>query len=303
MAEWVSSSFVPFDDSLSKPSKVNRAADPNNPPADTTAIDRLRQGVELKEYKHLYASTQAKFWGGRVKEDQTLSHEMEQQNYGSPVGFTEFYGAVVWKETQKFDAASYITMGAAAYPFPLLFNDGPQGQEVCTIEAFDIPFKKDETAAKMLADLRVPRASLDDGNALDGRTAPTNGLRTGNSRLEQFVEYAQPIATRAFLDGDGGTFGLTQTGSILIPGRVLTTQRMLTPYKDREVNDELLTQTSANATMQAALRSLDGFKLDKSPTLAPNGYKSMPAGNDVYGPKQARYGTDSIAFVGRIRGS
>lgn len=303
MAEWVTSSFVPFDDSLSRPAKVNRTADPSNPPADTRPYERFRQGVELREYRHLYGSTQSKFWGGRVKEDLTISHELEPQNFGAPVSFTEFYGTTTWKETQKFDPIRYILEGPEAYPYPLIFNEGPQGQEVCSIESFDIPFKKDETAAKMLADLRVPRASLDDGNALDGRTAPTNGLRTGNSKVEQFVETTQPLVVRPFLDSDGGTYGNTPQGSVHLPGRVLTTQRLITPYKDRDTDDELITQTSASTGLKAALRNLDGFKTDKSSTIAPNGYKSTTAGSDVYGPKQARYGTDSIAFVGRIRGS
>lgn len=303
MAEWVSSSFTPFDDSLSRPKKVNRNADPNNPPADTSVYERFRQGVELKEYRHLYGSTQAKFWGGRVKEDLTLTHEMEHQNFGAPVSFTDFYGTTSWKETQKFDPVRYILEGPEAYPYPLIFNEGPQGQEVCSIEAFDIPFKKDETAAKMLSDLRVPRASLDDGNAVDGRTAPTNGLRTGNSKVEQFVEVTQPLVVRPFFDSDGGTYGETPEGSIRLPGRVLTTQRLLTPYKEKDVNEELIAQTNAGSGLQTALRNLSGFKTDKSSTIAPNGYKSTAAGSDVYGPKQARYGTDSIAFVGRIRGS
>lgn len=58
---------------------------------------------------------------------------------------------------------------------------------------------------------------------------------------------------------------------------------------------------SEEITMKSVVSSMRGYKLNSG--MLPFGAKSATAGGDVYGPNQAKYGTDSITFRNRLRGS
>jgi len=76
----------------------------------------------------------------------------------------------------------------------------------------------------------------------------------------------------------------------------------LPPYEDTG-NYPLITELQTdNSDLISILHTSTSLNLDDD-LRKRYGIKSTPAGQDVYGPKQARYGTDSIAYSGYLRGS
>jgi len=76
----------------------------------------------------------------------------------------------------------------------------------------------------------------------------------------------------------------------------------VTPPFDDLGNDKLVDSLSGSATWTGFLKTSGSVNLDGD-IREQHGVRSAPAGTDVYGPGQAQYGTDSIAFTGHYRGS
>lgn len=290
MTFWVTGSLLPFNDQQVYP--VDTQFTSSDPPMDTTPYDNFRQGTEIKTMKHLVGSSQVKMWGGGFDYRGRITHEQQIVTYGQAVSFTEFYNNHEFNETLiKFDPVEYISL-INNYPFPITFNQGPQQQQEAIIEPFTIPQRLPSTEGFNLA--RTIKAEIEDGNHLDG-------ILAGNSRIEQFIELDPPIKVRPWLDHGAEHFGDTYTGSIVTPGVITNEQRKLNPYIDTE-NLYIINQLSADTSFKEVLKIMKfGSGIDED--LRPRDKKSTSAGSTIYGPSQARTGTDSIAFIGTLRGS
>lgn len=251
---------------------------------DTSQIDRFRQGVSMRTNEHVYETMQPKIWAGNLK------HVTRVVTIGQARSFTEFFDTKLFEEKPEFNPVWYIE--DPDYPFPIIFNDGPQEEEEAIIEPFTIPMRKKSIEGPFYP--RTPKASLEDGNGFDD-------LRGGTNRVEQFIDYAQPLDPRFFLDEGQEYFGGVNNGSIIIEGFTPVIIRNLDPFndtKDESIVDRLETN---DADFISAVKALDvDLSEDIRETFT---RKSATAGGDVYGPDNAIYGTDSIAFRGTTRGA
>lgn len=256
---------------------------------DTSLIDRFRQGVEIRTSRHVYESVQGKIWAGN------LNHFVLVRTIGQARSFTEFENTPIFDDnTRKFDPVLYIEaqLYDVQYPYPIIFNNGPQQEEEASIEPLTIQFRKANNEGRYPA--RSVKASLEDGNNFDSE-------ELASSRVQQFIDFTPPNEARFFLDEGQQYIGTDVTSSIIIEGFTPFIQREIIPYdetRDERIVNRIQTADPAFISVLKALNfDLDGDireEFDK---------KSATAGNDVYGPDAALAGTDSIAFVGRIRGA
>lgn len=251
---------------------------------DTSTIDRFRQGVEMRIPKHVYSSTQPKLWTGNLK------HKINLTTYGQARSFVEFDNSKIFDEKPEFNSVWYIN--DPNYPLPIVFNDGPQEEEEAIIEPFTIPMRKNTNEGPFYP--RSPKASLEDGNNFDN-------LNGGTTRVEQFIEYSLPLEPRFFLDEGQSYFGGITSGSIIIEGFTPFINRNIDPFNDTKFETIVDGIQTTDTTFIAELMKLD-FDLseDIRGTFA---RKSATAGNVVYGPDSAKYGTDSITYCGLTRGA
>ena len=276
MAYWISSSVVPFDDTLTITTLIGLNSVTTGV-SNTKPIDGFRQGVELNTVDKFFISTQPKLWGGSIKFDGKVSHLNETYTYGQAVSFAEFFGKSQFDDRlKKFDSTLYINLGGS-YPFPLFFNEGPQQQEENVVEPITIPFRKNSPEyVGYLA--KGIHGSLEDGQ---------DDKFFGTTPISHFFEYGVPLKTMPFLDQGEQRLGDAFSGSVIIPGYVSMEKTKIRPYNDQDP-EILIIETSGSK---------------KSSTILPYCQKSAAAGGDVYGPNQGKYGTDSITFRNRIRGS
>lgn len=292
MAYWVTGSYTPFDDSLKAPTKV--PVDTSKIPIDTRAYDQLRQGVEITHPKFLFAGTQPKILGGggpdRFGRMHHFNNEIEQ--YGTAVSFTDFFGTAAWEELPKFDPVVYV-MDRLGYPYPIMFNNGPQQAQEAIIEPLTIPFRLSSNEGRMIA--HKVTGEYEDGNALD------DPYTKSSSQIENYIDINNtPLITRPFLDSGEERFGNSISGSVYRDGYVSTAQRLMVPFLDQEDQDRIIPSISGSVAMKAALRQLDFSTND---ILQPVGKKPSNSGFVNYGRNAAKYGTDSIAYSGWTRGS
>lgn len=256
---------------------------------DTSEIDRFRQGVEIKTSRHVFESVQGKIWAGN------LNHFVSVRTIGQARSFTEFENTPIFDDqTRKFDPVLYIEaqLFGVQYPFPIIFNNGPQQEEEASIEPLSIQYRKASNEGRYPA--HSVKGSLEDGNNFDSENL-------ASSRVQQFIDFTPPNEPRFFLDEGQQYIGTHVTASIIIEGFTPLTQREIIPYdetRDERIVNRIQTSNAAFISVLKALYfDLDGDireDFDK---------KSATAGNDVYGPDAALAGTDSIAFVGRTRGA
>jgi len=150
---------------------------------DTAQINQYRQGVSIRTSRHLFETTQPKIWAGN------LGHAVRVITIGQARDFTEFEDDPKFEELPEFNPSWYIE--DEDYPFPIIFNNGPQQEEEAIVEPFTIPFRKANPFGNFVP--RTPKAGLEDGNNFDNYDGGTN-------RVEQFIEYNQPRTARFFLD-------------------------------------------------------------------------------------------------------
>ena len=266
---------------------------------NTAAFDKFRQGVEMSRPVHVYGTTQPKLWSGN------LAHRPYQYNpYGQMRSWTEFENTTQYYDnTIPFDPVFYIKAqenGINSYPFPIYFNDGPQEGEEAAVEPLTIPFRLQSTVGEGAFPIHRPKGNLEDGN-------PTPDIPQSNNRVLQFIEYNAPLTSDPFLDagqqyiGDGPI-----EDDIIIEGYVDFNLRLGDPFDDTETS-ELVDQLVVDKASIDGLDFIEQLKLlhinlddDIRETYT---QKSATAGYTIYGPDQARYGTDSLTYSGWSRGS
>lgn len=122
----------------------------------------------------------------------------------------------------------------------------------------------------------------------------------------QLIPYASQLISDPFLDLGQRYFGAGSIEDmIVVEGYVDFIRTIIEPFNDlddEKVVDQLaLADTSQNALFISVLKKLD-INLDEDIRQTYT-QKSATAGYTIYGPNQARYGTDSVAYVGWSRGS
>lgn len=276
----IGTEFTPFNDLL-----------PNNYiPApfdtggiDTREVDSYRQGVEIITARHRFAGMQPKIWAGNIK------HYVNVNVLGQARSFTEFENNPTFKDLPIFDPVSFIELGNN-YPFPIIFNKGPQQEEEAIIEPITIPFRKNSNEGKNIAH-RV-HGSLEDGNNFQDFNRSAN-------RIQQFISYKE-LEFRFFLDDGGDYVGLgTIQNSIIIPQYVSTHEGQPEFFDETSVDDLVESIKTNDIYFTNILKQMD-YNIDED--LRPNQSKSANAGFFVYGGNSSQYGTDSIAYLGRFRG-
>jgi hypothetical protein len=264
---------------------------------NTSAIDGLRQGVEIRTNKHLFKSNQPKMWSGNFKHDTRITTFGQFRSWSEYQNDISYYDNVI-----PFDPVLYLKSqknGMDTYPYPIYFNNGPQQGEEAVIEPLTKPFRLLQSMAEGAYPIHRPKGNLEDGN-------PDTNLPQGNSRVVQFIPYVSQLIADPFLEsgqkyiGDG-----TIENMIIVEGYVDFVRTIIEPFNDLD-NEKIVDQISledtvGNAIFITELKKLD-INLDEDLRQTYT-QKSATAGYTVYGPNQARYGTDSVAYVGWSRGS
>lgn len=289
MAYWVSGSSTPFDDTLTIKSTFGLNTVTSGG-IDTRTIDPFRQGIELNTIDKFFIGIQPKLWGGSIKFDGTVSHLHDTRTYGQSVSFPEFFGTPDFNDKLRiFDPVLYIEL-EGTYPFPLLFNKGPQQNEENIIEPLTIPFRK-STHESVGYLVRNMHGSYEDGqNDRFGR---------GTIPLSSFYKFGKKEETRSFFDGGEVILGDILSGSIVVPGYASFTEQKIRPFSD-QISEFLLTNVTSGSLKDTLIR-MSGYRTTSG--FIPFGQRSGAAGRDVYGFRQATVGTDSLSFIGRLRGS
>jgi hypothetical protein len=270
---------------------------------DTSTIDGLRQGVSLRTQRHVYGSVQPKIWSGN------LQHFILVRTLGQARSFTEFdnsplfvdilptfdTGSIgVGKTPAHFNPVQYLT--DPLYPFPIIFNNGPQQEEEAIIEPLTIAYRRASNEGNTLR--RTVKGSLEDGNNFDSDKGATN-------RIEQFVSFTPPSEPRFFLDEGavyfGDNNGLNPERGIAIENFIPFIQREIVPYNETR-NERIVERIRTNDPDFISVLKALKFDLDND-IREQFDKKSATAGSDVYGPDAGYIGTDSIAYVGRTRGA
>lgn len=283
--------FTPFDES--KAGKIQRAAAETTTAVrngiNTRGVDEFRQGIELTTQAHRLKGLGAKIWAGNTEGFVTI------RTFGQAPSFSEYEGSIAFEELPKFNPVGYIQSGPA-YPLPIIFNNGPQQNKETSLQPFVIPFRSAFDDIDGPEKPRSVKASLEDGNQ-DGRF-----ISGRTSRIEQFVSYI-PASLEPFLDEGDERIGDTEDGSILIEGYVWSGENYIIPFDDTRMHAIVTQLNTTDADIIRVLTSVDSqMNLDEDMREV-NGRASATAGNMVYGGSSARYGTDSIAYAGLVRGS
>lgn len=281
--------FTPFNDSPPPASLIRPVVSAST--IDTTEYNGLRQGVELTSIRHFSLSTQPKIWSGDIDSSGRIGHAISTRTYGQANSFTEYDGEIRWLDAGEFLPVDYMILGGTN-SFPqanIVFNDGPQEALEAILQPFTIPGRTKSTETTWF--VKQPHGELSDGNDLDS-------LERAASRVEQFHAYISPSVNRPFLEPGSHNSGITATYN----GYWNSAQRVNLPFFDNK-QKPVVDQTTSGAQSIIGTVLIDS-EMNDDQDLRPNGTRSAAAGRTgVYGPNQSRYGTDSLAFAGMLRGS
>lgn len=270
--------FTPFDDSQQV---IYTPTTSSTGGIDTSGIDQFRQGVEIKTNSQRFLSTQPKIWSG------DFHHYVTYSPIGQARSFTEYENSRVWEDLPEFSPVLYIELGSS-YPQPVVFNDDSP-QDETSVEPITIPYRKTSTEGPFFAH-RVA-GEVEDGNNFDSSFKNAN-------RTSQFWDYDDPIQNRPFLDEGQEVYGSLDSG-IVVDGDIFSKERLLRAFDDTTI-DDIVQSTSASSDLMAVLLDL---KMNLNEDLRPSRTRSANANTFIYGRDSAKYGAESIAFIGKIRGS
>lgn len=262
-------SFEPFSDVLLEQKEKTSGSVPNT---DTSAIDRYRQGIELQTRAQLYETIQPKIWGGTVSYTGKLNHQQDYWALGQAKDFTSVEGQTTFTDNPEFNPVLYLNLGVQ-YPYPILFNGGLQEQQQAIIEVVKTPF-------------RFPSLT----NFSDEATAK-------GFDWNQYVSFYSPVATSSFTAFlDQGTVVLASASVDYQLSEKTTTEAYTDAINVTSTKYDSLDESFKTAMSYLSASSDDGF--------LPYKKKSTNTGAcGLYGMNIQKYGTDSIAFIGRARGS
>lgn len=252
---------------------------------NTIQIDPYRQGVSIRTPRHLYIGMQPKMGSGHP------CHFTRVNTIGQSRDFTQFEESPLFEELPRFNPVWYLT--DPTYPYPIVFNQGPQQVEESVVEPFTIPFRMPGDVQKYY--VRGVHANIGSGN-------PDVELGGGNDIIEQCIEYNPPLTIDPFLDEGQAYFGDGPIqDDIVLEGYVPYVQRNIDPFNDTKDESIVARLNTSDAAFINAVKQLD-FDLSED-IRGSFSKKSATAGSVVYGDTCGRYGTDSIAYLDTFRGS
>lgn len=291
--------FTPFndtDDNRTEQARLSLSYNKNG--IDTKTYDSYRQGVELKGNKYRFLGMQPKMGSGNIC----------HYTYPNPIGqsrtFTEYFNNTTFTEKPKFSPVDYIN--GMNYPLPLIFNEGPQQEEVASVEPFIIPYKKRDTYSNYFP--RAPRGFVQ----LGGNVRDVGNGNFGTDALKQFVEFSYSGENNTydpFLDDGEELFG-DVAAAVKFEGFIDPDLRTIRPFDDmlendwlrgQYINDSILDEQYVENGVNLSL--IDVLKINFHNDIRQSyGQKSATAGYDVYGKNMAKCGTDSIVYSGMMLG-
>lgn len=271
--------FTPFDDSQQV---IYIPTNSGSGGMDTSQIDQFRQGVEIKTNHDRFMSTQPKIWSG------DFDHYITYNPIGQARSFTEYENSQIWGDLPEFNPVLFIELGGD-YPLPIVFNDGPQEEEETILEPITIPFRRSSTEGPFFAH-RVA-GQIEDGNNFDT-------IFKNSNRTSQFWEYDEPVQQRLFLDEGQAIYGSISDG-ITTEGYVFGEERLIRAFDDTTL-DDIQQSTSASSDLMDVLL---GIQMNLNHDFRPARSRSAGANTFIYGRDSYKYNTDSIAYIGKIRGS
>jgi hypothetical protein len=243
-----SSEFKPFNEGPKEILQVSNVVLSGG--MDTKDVDGLRQGIEISTEAHRFKGFGGKIWAGNIKGYTAI------KTLGQAVSFTEYKNDKRFNDLLvKFNPVSYIELGEQ-YPFPLVFNEGPQQNKESSIQPFTIPFRNGRDTNEAVEFAHDVRGSVEDGNQnllkLNGHT----------NKIQQFIPYYNLRSVNApFLDEGEDTFGQTLSGSIKLPGYINGQETNIVPFDDRAQN-KILDQFSINTMFFPTIVPASDLELD-----------------------------------------
>lgn len=260
---------------------------------DTSGIDHIRQGVEMRTMKHWLGSNQPKIWTGNMQ------HITQIHTYGQARSWVEYDNTTKWQDNQiEFSPLQFITDNST-YPYPIVFNGGPMDSEEAVIEPLTIPYRSEKSYIEGALPVHRPKGNFEDGN-------PTSDNPQSNNRIMQFIEYDAPLSSAPFLDAGQQYLGNGAPDErIMVEGYVAYNIRHGKPFDDTR-DEEIVKQLKIDITTSGSVDFITQLKLlsvELDDDLRENyTQKSATAGftiDSAYG----RYGTDSISYIGTRHGS
>lgn len=282
--------FSPFNDAYEQTriGRVQQNSSVTTDGIDTTGIDRFRQGVEISTDKMTTLGTLPKIWSGNICGFSKVN------TYGQFNSYVEYSARNSFDDRlTKFSPIQFI-LDREFYPYPLIFNDGPQEKEELAIEPLTIAYRKNsnEDVKDMV---HMPRAFIDQGNLIEQK---------------ELYYYPQSAECNYFFLDQGTTYygdSAILANKIMVPGYKSFDHDCINPFDDTRSNGpnhpltKLLRTSDVDLIKLLTSSSMD-WNLDED-LREEYGYRSMSAGSTVYGPNMRRYGTDSITYANTTRGS
>jgi hypothetical protein len=234
---------------------------------DTREIDAFRQGVEISTEAHRFKGFGAKIWSGNIKGYTII------RTLGQALSFTEYKNDKRFNDLLiKFDPVAFIELGEE-YPYPLVFNEGPQQNKETSIQPFTIPFRNGRDTNEAQETSHDVRGSLEDGNQ------SVLKLHGFTNRIQQFVPfYNSNQEYSPFLDEGETSFGQTVSGSITMSGYVNGNEVNIVPFDDigskkllsqLTIRPEIITDHSYSYSLSSSLTTFSGTILISSTSYDP----------------------------------
>lgn len=269
--------FTPFVEAI-----VTRPAFPTSHTSgsNTTAIDHLRQGVEVTDDKHRYIGTLPKLGSGND------DHEISLITFGQS---QEFLANTMFEELVRFDPVVYIN-DQDVLMFPLVQSNASVSDPE-RFGGFIEPLSMGSRDLLLSITEFEPygiRAHLQDGNDDSFGSA---------DRIMQSLEHTERRQVRDVYIDAASTVG---SGSyISIPGEVIGDEKVIEPFDElqgpiRAIESGTLALISS-PSIRAVVSAMTGSASD---SFMPYGFKSQGAG---YTYDFNQIGTDSLAFGGLKR--
>lgn len=338
MAYWITqTNFQPFHDDNFYYGKKNIQSIISGG-IDTSGIDIYREGVNLRTTKDIFNAKQIKisFMDGTedlpMKMNGNLTHQSPFTTFGQAVDFVQFTNNFAFKDSQTSIDGTFLTSnnvkcskmvqylvynGAIVNGeldsedfYPIYLNGGPQFVEEAIIEPFVIPSRLPTNESEQELSKGI-FAFLEEGNVGDER-------RFGSSQNEQMINRDFPTSVRPYLEYGATTLIITNSlGKVIdtiytkpsaIPDQSVIYK--ISPWVDEAKNKYFPRFTDTLDILSCSVAkdntTVQYFTINygnDNSGIQTRDQKSSTAGYSVYGPNAGYYGTDSIAFVNRLRGS
>ena len=267
--------------------KTVRDSQPVSGGIDTSQIDDLRQGVEIRTSKHQFSSGQPKVWAGRT------DHVHEELNFGQKRSSNS---TISFEDVDRLDAALYLRANGRL-SLPLTIDDSTSLDDSVydgTIEPLTIRRIVSFDTIDYPGDPHEVKATL----------MLANNDAYGNANIvSQTEEYLFTGSHSPYFDGvdSFGNASLNVTGNILLLGLTSHVLTKLGPFDDLKTIDTsgsffnsgnlyYRPRTTPMIISSGAVNDNGLFKL---------GTRSKRAGFATDGNRLTPAGTDSIAFIGR----